>query len=952
MPSPLTASWIWHRQSNYTPYHQVIAARKIFRINKTSAATLKIAADGSYRLFVNKVWVSDGPARSWPEHFTYDELDVSGYLQPGNNEIVVIARHWQVGEFHTRPQQAGLWVQIDFKLNNGRTRQIITDESWQTAWLPAWLVNTPKVSIQMEPHEQVDARLSVAGPDYHPAAVLFAAQDGPWQDLRPRDVALLARRPRALRRFLGGNLVQHRRDLHFCLPVARLAHPTALEANRNSAASGGMWSQLELAAPGEIELRQDGFLTSVDGQVSPDGRYTLAAGSHTLAAFAWPLYSHQKERSLRLLLPESGGTRLVNPLDRQQVNPWVWLSLPRFEISENDMVWDWFQTESTPLGENISAYYTALNALLADPTRLPEFGGKALQRSVEEMFVIDAYWLFPARAVLGSADAWITHPTALMHDNSELTRVEIPSGGDVELVYDLGEQTIGYFEFELTAPAGVAVDIAAVEYINPQGRVQHTGDNRNSLRYITHEGKNHFISLKRRAGRYLFITLRCGLPGCSSEPAAVELRLVRMIETTYPVEHRSGFACSDASLERIWQISARTLELCMEDTFTDCPLYEQTYWVGDARNESLFAYDAFGTIDIARRCLRLAAESLERYPLVGGQVPSSWDMLLPAWSFLWGIAVWDHYFYTGDRTVLTEYWPAVVRNLQGAEQHLDRHGLFSGPFWNMFDWSGIDDRHETVLHNSLLWVGALEAAQKMAVILEDAPRTHWLAALRARLSAAINRWWDPTRQGYPDSVLADGSPSPSSCQHTSFLAYLYDVIPSENSGAALGNMLNPPAGMVTVGSPFAMLYLYEALAKAGQPAAILKSIYDNYLPMLRAGATTVWEVFPSSAARPADFPTRSHTHAWSSAPVHFLPQVVLGIHATAPGGTAYNISPWLGELSWAEGSICTARGLLCVSWQRSASQLQVTVHAPNGTRVTFEPNSSLAGLEVTVLGLS
>ena len=38
--------------------------------------------------------------------------------------------------------------------------------------------------------------------------------------------------------------------------------------------------------------------------------------------------------------------------------------------------------------------------------------------------------------------------------------------------------------------------------------MQHTGDNHNGLRYITRAGLNRFTSLKRRAGRYLFLTLR------------------------------------------------------------------------------------------------------------------------------------------------------------------------------------------------------------------------------------------------------------------------------------------------------------------------------------------------------------------------------------------------------------------------------------------------------------
>ena len=116
--------------------------------------------------------------------------------------------------------------------------------------------------------------------------------------------------------------------------------------------------------------------------------------------------------------------------------------------------------------------------------------------------------------------------------------------------------------------------------------------------------------------------------------------------------------------------------------------------------------------------------------------------------------------------------------------------------------------------------------------------------------------------------------------------------------------------------------------------------------MLADGATTVWEVFPTSGDRPGGFPTRSHTHAWSSAPVHFLPQVVLGICQTAPGGAAYTISPRVGELGWARGAVCTPRGLLEVSWRRAGQKVEVSVRAPQGMVVSFEPNAALDGLEM------
>ena len=145
--------------------------------------------------------------------------------------------------------------------------------------------------------------------------------------------------------------------------------------------------------------------------------------------------------------------------------------------------------------------------------------------------------------------------------------------------------------------------------------------------------------------------------------------------------------------------------------------------MGDARNESLFGYSVFGATDLAARCIRITGQSLERYPIAGCQTPSCWDVLLPAWSFLWGISAWDYYWSTGDKEFLREIWPAVIRNLRGAEKLCQQGGLFSGPFWNMFDWAGIDQSHQTVLHNSMFMVGAIDAALQGRPTCWATPRT-------------------------------------------------------------------------------------------------------------------------------------------------------------------------------------------------------------------------------------
>ncbi|MGB9603814.1 MAG: alpha-L-rhamnosidase C-terminal domain-containing protein, partial [Limisphaerales bacterium] len=555
----------------------------------------------------------------------------------------------------------------------------------------------------------------------------------------------------------------------------------------------------------------------------------------------------------------------------------------------------------------------------------------------EKMFVQDWMWQFYNRKVIRPADDCVESPYALMHNTPDCTIIKPSKDGDVELMYDLGEQDIGYYRFEMIAPAGVIFDVYGVEYISPDGRIQHTWGNRNTMRYVTREGINTFTSLKRRSGRYLFLTFR-------NLNAPVKIRNFQLIESTYPLNYIGSFSCSDARLENIWEISTRTLKLCMEDTFTDCPLYEQTHWVGDARNESLLAYSVFDSRDIGRRCIMLTAQSLERLPFAGCQTPSSWDVLIPAWSFLWGISVYDYYFYSGDTKFLKQVYPYVIQNLKGAEKYINKDGLFSGPFWNFFDWTGIDSNQKTVTHNSMLMIGAIEAALKVSEAINDKTYVQWLEEMRRRLTDGVNKLYDKSRGAYVDSVREDGSLSPSVCQHTSFLALLYDIAPQDYKSTLIQNLTNPPDKMVKVGSPFAMLYLYETLEKLGMQEQIVEEIYRNYLPMLEAGATTVWESFPSGTTGSGGFPTRSHCHAWSSAPTYYLNRIVLGVVPIEPAGAKVRLSPYLCGLQWAKGAVATANGVIAVSWRlKGDNTVEINYKAPQKVVVEFARNKSLDG---------
>lgn len=933
----LCASWIWHPQRDYRAYHRTIVARRVVRLPNTpvQSATLAVTADSWYRLCINGTWINDGPARSWPEHYSYDVLDVAPYLQPGDNLIEITACFFGCGTYHQVPVQAGLLAQLDVVFTNRKTLRVCTDASWQTAPASAWAVNTPKFSQQMEPAEYYDARRDALR--FTTAAVLFPAHQAPWRDLQPREHALLSRTPRSFSRFLHAKLVE--KDwCAFTFAVGRLLYPGVIEMNSSVTLPVAFITVINSPRARSLQLDTYWPFTACNGKLAVNHTVRLRKGRNYFVGCAcWD--GPGKDQGVRFINHQ--GLSFENPLGPDHDNPWAYVAFNELRHLGNDIdEHTWFPSPAyTACIKGIQEQYQRVCTSVRDASSFAYTVGHLAKPVPADCLLLDPHWQFDGRRVCGDAAQFVQHPAALMHDNTAVTTVLPSPRGDIELLYDLGTQVMGYYEFDLTAPAGTIFDITGVEYISPRGRIQHTIGCKHLLRYVCKDGHNYFRSVKRRAGRFIFITLR-------NLTAPVHIRLVRVIESTYPVNTIGRFNCSNDAYVRIWEIAARTLQLCMEDTFTDCPLYEQTLWIGDARNEALFAMPVFGAYDLIRRCLLLGAQSLERYPLVGAQVPSSWDMLLPAWSFLWGIGVWDYYYATGDVAFLSRVWPAVMQNVRNAVAMRDARGLFSGPFWNMFDWAAVDDRHRTVLHNSLFLVGALRAARRCATVMRDRTAARWLDARIAEFVSAINALWNPATGSYPDSIHDDGSISRHSSQHTSFLALLYDVIPPEHAAAALRNCVAPPDGMSRVATPFAIHYLYEAWEHAGRHDLILQSMLDNFTPMLRAGATTVWEAFPTSTISTPDAPIRSHCHAWSAAPVYFLNRLVLGIRPTAPGGAAFSISPYLNGLSWAEGTSASVRGPVHVRWELSGHTLRIAVSAPPRVKIAYQPNPTHDGLKV------
>lgn len=493
------------------------------------------------------------------------------------------------------------------------------------------------------------------------------------------------------------------------------------------------------------------------------------------------------------------------------------------------------------------------------------------------------------------------------------------SGSEKGMYYviDFGREVMGFPVIRVTAESGCVIDIGYSELLE-DGKVNpYRGEIRFSDRIIAKPGTTDFEMFDKRAFRYMQIDVR-------EMKGDVTIELVGLKFSTYPVKWRGSFECSDQRLNKIWQLGAYTDQLCMEDGFTDCPWRERAQWWGDARIEAFIAYYAFGDTALVKKGLKDIAHSQRPDGITACFAPGDPDYVVPIPSFtlIWVLSVWDYYCWTGDKELIEEIYPNVVKAIGWFQSYLADDSLVTNvSYWNFIDWEEVDIRGKTTWLNAF-FVGALDGTAGMAEVLGKAEEAKQWRDLAERVKNAINSNLYIPEKGVYSDCWCDGELSQVVSQQTNSLAILFDVAPSERWDTIIEHIYNPENKVVPAGSPYFSFYLLQALFHAGKHELGLKYIRDKWSVMLDWGATSCWEVWHTES---------SLCHGWSGGPTYYLPSQVLGVRAKEPGFGTFTVRPNPVDLTWARGTIPTVKGDIKVEWHVNEG-FDLGVHVPEGTK--------------------
>ncbi|WP_158289318.1 alpha-L-rhamnosidase C-terminal domain-containing protein [Paenibacillus flagellatus] len=947
------ARWIGFDPSAIAPYEATafVCFRHEFQWEPTAEeAYLHITADYRYTVWINGALLGHGPVRGWPEEWFYDTYEADAWLRPGANTIAVLVHVLNEATFQYVPGKPGLLARLEGTARSGAPLEVGTGDGWQWRQHPSFAGSTPRISTQQSYSEQYNALLEPEGwmhagfrtdEAWREAVPLGPVGCAPWGPLRPRDIPLLTEDewyPATVRTLETVELPEPAWSLNlrpWLLPGVADASPHPVR--------GLLVTTVTLDAPARVRFGMQDRTSGVYAKLHVNGTAAvekdvsgyhwcgcyefeaeLEAGTNVLAFFMdRAAHDFHFQAAVR---DESGRSMRLEP-GLPGIAEGRFAVVPGDDLDEAKLrqlleAADWEQWTAAAEGRRMQVVPAGR-----------EHGVNVFHLMTDAIPIRDVPPSAAAENVNASCGGNADY--ALLHDPGE--------GKAVRLVYEFEAMTAGWIEFEVWAEAGAVLDGYGFEAYEGD-RIVHMGSIHNTVRYVARQGWQRYRSYFHRGFRYWMLQ-------ASALGGDLKIRFVRCIQRTYPSPPIGRFRCADESLNRIFEMCRRTAQLCSDDTFVDCPTYEQAFWVGDAYVMAAVQNTLAGAEPLVRRSLRLAGSSMRRSPVVESHVPSGWPNVLSTWSLLWAIACEEHYRHTGDRSFAEELYPLLIGQVRFFRDECtdEATALIRSPFWNLIDWAPMDVPDGVVsTPMNVLFAESCRRTASLADVLGREREAEELRRLSASIVACINaHLWSEERQAFADCMREPGRLSPVFSEQTNLLCYLYEACRPERRSVLAGYVREAPADFVRSSTPFMRYFKLQAMEKAGLYVDLLREVRQAWGYMLEQGSTTCWEDMPGRWA--PGYPTRSYCHGWSVGPAHMLPKIALGIAPASAGWSRVRIAPQPVHLPWCEGKLHTPHGDVSVRWEKGAREFTASVSLPPGVagELVLPMESSRVGRIVT-----
>ena len=483
-------------------------------------------------------------------------------------------------------------------------------------------------------------------------------------------------------------------------------------------------------------------------------------------------------------------------------------------------------------------------------------------------------------------------------------RVQLDGTRAAALTFEFEEQIVGWPMFQIEAPEGTIVELMVQESHAVGGPALLNTQFYSWARFICRQGLNEFETFDFESCRWMQLHVR----GAAGE---VKIRNVGIRRRVYPWPHQPEIQCSEPALQRLFDATVNTLNNCAQETLVDGMARERQQYSGDGGHQLHAVAYSFGESKLLARYVSTFSQgaTLEGYfldcwpaydrlaRLMERQLQlTSWGPLLDH-GVGFNFDCWYTYLYSGDRNVLMEPYPRLIRFAEYLQSIVTPDGLL--PAENLgvpslyIDHNAFKrQKHKQCSFN--LYAAAMldHALAPLCEALGDRKSAQAARLFAGKLlRATVKKFWDSSRGLFVDNLpWSDQEKEIRYSDRTLATAILYDQCP--------GNRIRPAVEILAAVPP-AMGFSYPAnagwrlwaLAKAGRADVVVSDLRKRWATMesvrLNNTLQEFWEVEPDS------------TSQWSHCaviPLYVLYMSLAGLNPLEAGFRKYEIVPQFADL--------------------------------------------------------
>ncbi|MBQ8186710.1 MAG: hypothetical protein IJ037_07540 [Clostridia bacterium] len=504
--------------------------------------------------------------------------------------------------------------------------------------------------------------------------------------------------------------------------------------------------------------------------------------------------------------------------------------------------------------------------------------------------------------------------------------------------YIADELTFGFpvFSFEGVGKAKITYAESFGSGAEKKDRLDRTLSFRGAYDEITVDGSLTFEPFWFRCARIIRIETE----------GNVRLTGFTFTEVGYPLTYPDDCDFGSETDNKLWKISVSTLMRCMQESYEDCPYYEQLQYAMDTSLQMIFNYQLTDDDALARKAINDFRLSQRADGLLSSRYPTVEPQFIPSFSFYYIFMVAEHYKRFGDKTLVRENLRAIDGVLEWFDGRIDGTGLLTETvYWDFIDWAATwrvgevstgDDSHMAIA--SAMYVYFLRLGAGLA---EACGRNSTADEYRTRADAVADaiekHCWDEERGLYADDLN-----HAYFSQHMQVWCTLTGIADPARARRIMEN-----AVQLDTKCTFAYAYFwFRALEQAG-----LYAETERMMNRLRGLIDLNCSTIPETPDAP-----RSECHAWGAIAIYEFAAVVLGVRTISAAEKKISIAPRIDRRTHARGSVYTGCGKVYVDWKAENGEFVLHVESeagahkaitlPDGT--TFETDDTVVDCRVRI----